>query len=297
MNAMNSVHWIPAVCVLSLFTVTSNALAQRPGPLAGGGATVQVTPDGGSTLQWEQNTGGHSHTFFVKNVGTTQATYTITCFGRTNVTCTQVTPSQVTLNANAQVDVEATYSVQLTGTGRLVVRAENGATMDTGYVSVPVIHRGAPPIALRHHNGDNRDRSLCLVSGAGEAAGVQCGDLLITHSMPAYATLGRDRSPTLLYSSHQAAPRPLVAVTVTQGGTLETPTSVFAKLSIGTGTPVGKDSATWTAWGSHFLMPRQLVLGNGYDASTDSSGIYPFTFLVRNIYTVSGRTTRRSRTP
>ncbi len=57
------------------------------------------------------------------------------------------------------------------------------------------------------------------------------------------------------------------------------PTNVFLRLSIN-GVP--RDSATYTGWGGVAPLVRQAVLA--HDATTDSSGIYPFTLLVRNQY-------------
>lgn len=156
---------------------------------------------------------------------------------------------------------------------------DNYGNCSTEPFTVTRVQQG-PPTATRHNfNGDNQDRSLCLTVGAGQAAGLACGDLFVAHGLPAYRTMGRDRSLTLFYSSHQAAPRPTVAVWVSQPSGTQTPNSVFAKLTVG---GVVKDSATYYAWSSG-NGPRQLVLA--YDASSDTSGVYPFTLEVRNRYT------------
>jgi len=137
---------------------------------------------------------------------------------------------------------------------------------------------GPPTITLRNHNGDNWDRSMCLTAGAGEAAAWGCGDLVVTHGLPGYPTMGRERSVTLLYNSAQAVPKTIVAATVNESN-LSAPTSVFVRLSIN-GVP--RDSATYNGWGSA-PYTRQVVLA--HDGTSDSSGIYPFTLLVRNQYT------------
>jgi RHS repeat-associated protein len=283
-----AVRWLVPAFVLAL--LSPNSADGQDTPLCPSGCLggVFVTPDGGTATK-PANGGPFSLVFNVRNVSAGKKTFTLTCGTTGGLTCGSVTPPSVTLFPDGDNrDVTVTYTTGATGGEVWLTAAATGAS-DDGYYTVTVNSYGAPPVTLRNHNGDNRDRSLCLVSGAGEAAGVQCGDLLITHSLPGYATLGRDRSLTLLYSSHQAAPRPLVALTVTQGGTLPTPTSVFAKLLVGpTGSQVGKDSATWNAWGGGVPTARQMVLGNGYDASTDSSGLYPFTILVRNVYSGIG---------
>ena len=205
-------------------------------------------------------------------------TYELTCFGRNNVSCVSVDPPQLTLPGNIADGVVVTYNVgAVNPNGRLVLQA-SGAATDTGYYFVPIVEGPAPPtIALRNHNGDNRDRSLCLTSGAGEAVAWQCGDLLATHSLPGYRTMGRERTLTLLYNSAQAVPRPIVAVEVTQGGLA--PNQVFVRLSIN---GAARDSATYGGWSNG---TRQIVLP--YDAAADSSGIYPFSIEVQNIFTGS----------
>ncbi len=142
------------------------------------------------------------------------------------------------------------------------------------------VQQGPPTIALRNHNADNRDRGLCLTIGAGQAAGLACGDLFVAHSMPAYRTMGRDRALTLLYTSHTAAPRPAVAVWVTQSTSNQTPNSTFAQLTVNGGV---RASATYYAVASG--TTKQIVLA--FDASDLATGVYPFSLLVRNQYSDS----------
>ncbi|MGH7427379.1 MAG: hypothetical protein ACREJ4_03315, partial [Candidatus Methylomirabilaceae bacterium] len=255
-----------------LIAATSNAQIV---PLVPGGVTV--TPDGATTPVRVANTGGYSAVFTVTNTGGASATFTITCWGAGGVICTDVDQPTLTIAAGASKTDAATYDVGAPGTGRIVLRASNASAEDTGYFNVPIVALSGPPVALRNHNGDNRDRSLCLTSGAGEAAAWQCGDLTVTHGLPGYSTMGRERSLTLLYSSVQAVPRPIVAATVDETG-LSVPLSVFVRLSLN-GIP--RDSATYNAWTTG-PFARQIVIA--HDGAADSSGIYPFTLMVRNQY-------------
>lgn len=261
----------PLLFVIALGVFPVPAIAQV-GPLAPG--SLAVTPDGSTTITRQSNTGPYDEMFIVKNNYTTSLTVTITCFGRVNVTCTGTDITQIVLAPGAQIDVDASYTVGSAGTGRLVLKAVSGGIQDTGYIFVPVANPAAPTVALRNHNGDNRDRSLCLTSGAGEATAWQCGDLLVAHGLPGYTTMGRERTLTLLYNSAQAVPKPLVAAAVTEGALA--PGAVFVRLSIN-GVP--KDSATFNGWASG---TRQVSIA--HDALPDSSGIYPFTLLIRNIF-------------
>jgi RHS repeat-associated protein len=104
------------------------------------GPTAKVTPDGGAAPNRVTNTNGYSQNFTVKNEGTAQTTFALTCGGSSNITCTGVTPSSVTLAAGAQnPDVIASYNVGATGTGTLKVTATGGIGSDTGWYSVPII--------------------------------------------------------------------------------------------------------------------------------------------------------------
>lgn len=152
----------------------------------------------------------------------------------------------------------------------------NPTTLTDTYSFLDTVGPGVPVIVLRNFNGDNQDRSLCLTVGAGQAAGLACGDLFVTHSMPAYRTMGRDRSLTLFYSSHEAAPRPTVAVTVTEQ--VQAPNSVYAELRVNN-EPTPRAGATYQAWPAG---TEQIVLA--FDASGFATGLYPFTVLVRNQY-------------
>ena len=241
-----------------------------------GGA--QVTPDAGGPLEPEANTSDHFAGFFVKNTQSVQYTYPISCGVHGSATSCEPDVEQVTLQPNQQTDVGVTYSTGNPGSGSVVLRTIG----DTGYYNLTVTGPGAPGVALRNQNDNNRDRSACLVAGAGEAAW-QCGDLLVGHALPGFSTMGRERSLTLVYSSAQAVPQPAVAASVTNGD-ISLPQSVHAELRVtpaGGGTQVIKDSANYTAWNQD-PNGRQIVLT--YDASGDSTGAYPFTLEVMNRY-------------
>jgi RHS repeat-associated protein len=159
---------------------------------------------------------------------------------------------------------------------------DNAGNCGSGSWTVRRVTPAAPTITLKNLNSDNQDRSLCLTVGAGQAAGLSCGDLFVVHGMPAYRTMGRDRSLSLFYSSATAAPRPTVAVWVTEASSTQTPSTVFAKLTVDS-TVVGVvDSASYTAWSSATNGTRQLVLG--FDASGLASGIHHFKVEVQNRY-------------
>ncbi len=189
---------------------------------------------------------------------------------------------------NELTDISVTYATGAAGSGSLVLRA-TGAASDTGYYNVVSLGQGYPGVVLKNHNDTNRDRSGCLIAGAGEGAW-QCGDLLVSHSLPGYTTMGRERSLTMVYTSAQAVPKPLVAASVTNGD-ISLPVNVYAELRVGTtgGTQTVRATGTFTGW-NFDPSPRQIALT--YDASADPTGAYPFTLVIQNQYPGTYSTTR-----
>jgi RHS repeat-associated protein len=282
-------------CLLLAAAAPAMAQKPKPKPPPPGGVTPaceigcippysapRVTPDGGSAGTKPANTGGYSADFLVRNMSAEPDAFNLNCDLSTGtVTCTGLSTTYVELASGALTSVTAYYDVGNAGAGTVKLRAMSPISdfSDNGYWNVTAVGApGAPIVALRNHNGDNRDRSLCLTTGAGEAAAWGCGDLVVTHGLPAYATMGRERSLSLVYTSAQAAPRPLVAVAVTEGGNVSTPDSVHVELLLN-GVP--RATATYNPWGATIPI-RQVALT--YDAALDATGLYPFTFLVRNKY-------------
>lgn len=283
------------------------ASAQHPPPPCRTGCftySVSVTPDGGTATNIRNTT--DTVAFDVHNTGTGAEEYTITCNSTGGVSCVSFIKGgggfflrgggppyccslSDTLYEDAGVDrsVSVVYTVGTTG-GTITLNASGNAS-DSGWYTITAAALAAPGVAFRNYNADNHDRSMCLTAGAGEAAAFECGDLVVTQGLPGYATLGHDRSLTLLYNSAQAVPKPTVAVAVTEGGGIYPPNSVFALLSV---SGVAKDSATYGSW-STSPVTRQIVLAYSADTTAlgDTAGIYPFTLLVRNQYTGSTKDT------
>ncbi len=242
-----------------------------------------MTPDGG-TDPGRNRSSSYSTTFTVKNTGTFQYTFTLTCGRSGQVLTCDNDLEQITLGAGVAGNVPVYYTTGVPGTGTVSLKAtRSGGVSDSGWVNVTVLNEGGAALILKNHHREVQDRSLCLTTGgAGETAAVGCGHLLVTHSTPGYATLGRTRALTLLYNSQQASPGAVLPVTVIQRANVAQPSSVFLRLRLTSDTTVG-DSATFTAWGGAATnQPRQAVLWFVQD--TLKSGIYPVTLLVRNSY-------------
>ncbi|HET9986562.1 MAG TPA: RHS repeat-associated core domain-containing protein [Longimicrobiales bacterium] len=181
--------------------------------------------------------------------------------------------------------MSVTYSTGAApGIGTLTLTAAAGGYSDSGSYAVTVTPSSpaAPIVDVSMNPGPRYDRSVCPTVGAGKAAYVQCGDLVTTHSMPAYRTLGRDRRLTLLHNSSTAHPViPVMAnISLPVGGS--TPDSVRVILTIG-------PTATWTCWFTNQGLtpggaPRRIALGvDGYVAGF-GTGVYPYTLRVANLY-------------
>ncbi len=103
---------------------------------------VAVAPDGGTTPTRQANTTGYSATFTVQNTGNTANTYTISCAGSSNVTCTGVSSGSVPLGAGASTAVNAFYNVGAPGSGSLTLTASGTNASDGGSFTVPVAQFG-----------------------------------------------------------------------------------------------------------------------------------------------------------
>jgi len=262
--------------LLVLFTASATAQGKDGGgitPMCVSGCLggIMVTPDG-TPVEVLGNTGGYVAEFVVKNTGSSYASATLTCSTSGPFTCTGLSQGSVSLDPNEEIDVTVTYSAGEGGYGE--VGLSSGT--DYGWYTVTSIAVGPPTIALQNHNGTNSDRGLCMTTGAGEAAGISCGDLFVTHGMPVYRTLGRDRSLSLIYNSAAATGLVLVAANVSQPAGRQTPSSIRLILTVGS----AKDSATYTAFGAG--QTQQVVIGRRIAGL--ATGVYPMTLTARNIY-------------
>jgi RHS repeat-associated protein len=136
------------------------------------------------------------------------------------------------------------------------------------------------------------ERDLCLTIAAGSDAAYECGDLRVVHPLPSVRTLGRQRTPTLIYNSDHAYPFPLVAANVTLPTGAQVPDSVVAALTI-TGQGV-RGTAKWpgTQWSAG--QARRIVLG--FSALTDAAGVYGYSVQVTNYYGQTGYTSSSTAT-
>jgi hypothetical protein len=124
--------------------------------------------------------------------------------------------------------------------------------------------------------GTTIERSQCVSFEVATNSAYECGDLVIAHVLPSLRVRSDDRTPVLLYNTAHAEPHPVVLadVSLPPAGA----TNVTAALSIRRGTrdvqvvsPVGIGFSPGDSTGRVAL---------GYDASTDTTGVYPYTVTV-----------------
>jgi YD repeat-containing protein len=126
-----------------------------------------------------------------------------------------------------------------------------------------------------HHRANARAVDVPRPPVATNAA-YECGDLRIAHTAPSLRVRNDDRTPVLLYNTAHGEPRPVLLANLSApaGGA----TGVTAKLTIRRG-----DSDVQVVDPTPFPnipgdSTRRIALT--YDASGDTTGIYPYTFTV-----------------
>jgi YD repeat-containing protein len=259
------------------------AQAQQVNPLCVTGCqgTIIVTPDGATTVE-NLNTTNRTYVFTANHSGPGGGTFTFTCSKTGGLTCVSVTPASASMTGIDQdVLVTVKYNVGASG-GVLSLTATGPSGTDAGTVSVGP--PGLPSVRLVDSVGANVDRGLCLTLGAGEGAGLSCGDLFVTAGMPAYRTLGRDRSPTLYYNSAAAVGLVLVPARVWTPGTVGRPNTIRTILSLGS-PGLGSDADTVTYVPPTTVDSQQTVSGRAIALPT---GYYLDTLAVRSDYGAFG---------
>ncbi|MGH7718949.1 MAG: hypothetical protein ACREON_08935, partial [Gemmatimonadaceae bacterium] len=226
--------------------------------------TVAVTPDGQAVTSTAYS--NRSQAFTVQNTGNTSATYdfTVTCSPPGATNCS--TPGAISLVAGATGSVTVSYQTGATGSsGNVRLRAttrEFTSAHDEGFINVSVSGGpAAPTVSVAEVNaGTMVERDLCLTFAIGDQAAAECGDLRLVHPLPTTWTLGKPRTPTLLYNSQHAHPYPLVAATVGLPAGAASPDEVIANLTVGGATY----TSTWN--GSDWQPGRANRIVVGYDA-------------------------------
>ncbi len=238
---------------------------------------VLVTPDDSAAPERPAQSGGHSQTFTVKNTGTGSETFTITCSGSTNVTCTGANPSSVSLSSGAQTNVTASYSVTNGGTGALTLTATSvnfPSVADVGSYAITVtLPAGAPRVDATVYNPMVQDYARCAVA---------CFAATHVQGTVPYVSLDAPRNLVLVYNSDRHNPRPFVHVNVQPDPPYGTPTEYRLQVKV-SGTFVTFINNEQTLRFAYGGTAAQRI-GGQFNATIYATGVYPMDILVSAYY-------------
>src|SRR6266545_2212926 len=132
------------VAMAGLFVVIAPARNSRPALPCPNPMSVAVTPDGGSQ-QWGANTNGHTATYWVKNTGACNDTYTFTSSTTGPISGVSLNKTSAGVAVANSTSVVATYNVGAAGTGILQLKATGNTLgsdglkgIDSGYFNITV---------------------------------------------------------------------------------------------------------------------------------------------------------------
>ena len=254
------------------------------GPFLGTGRAavdgVQVTPPSG-TFDVPPYAPAHTQVFMVKNTGTRTVTFDITAPNcqPVEMNCAWSTFSLTGVLPDSSAPVTVTFSSDTpgkSGTISFVARVNDNQSVTAGATITVRVPSQAWVETKSLNPGTTLERSACVAFPVATNAAYECGDLRIAHAAPSLRVRNDDRTPVLLYNTAHAEPRPvaLANLSAPAGGA----TNVTAKLTIRRG-----DSDVQVVDPTPFPnipgdSTRRIALT--YDASADTTGIYPYTFSV-----------------
>lgn len=241
--------------------------------------TPAVSPKNQSTAVLA--TAATQQTFVVRNGGTSASViYTLAAACEGALTGCTSSQSSVTLAMGDSAVISVGFNGGAAGTtGRVALRATSspGAEIDSGWMNVS---SGATPpvVAITTQETDVVERAMCVTIALPGGA-YECGDLRLTHSLPAVTTLGKSRAPVLLYNSAVAVPRPIVSGMVSVSRDVGTPDTVTAIVTVngverGRGNWLGNE---WTQGGARQIavpLTAGLLLTGVYAYSMEISAVY-----------------------
>ncbi len=251
----------------------------------GASTAVAVTPDSQAVGVLPNISA--SRRFTVRNPGTGSSTYNITtaCTGAAIASACPPGPTSLTIPAGDSGIVNVTYTSGGSGTTGVIklvaTHTVDQAVKDSGWVNLATGTAQQPTVAVGDPSGALVGRGLCLAVALADAAASECGDLRLAHLLPGIRTLSRQRTPMLEYSSAAAHPYPLIPVNITLPATAANPESVVVRLLVAS---VQKARSSWSGSGmSPGRISRAVI---GYDAFTDTNGVYSTNYAVINNYTL-----------
>lgn len=250
--------------------------------------SVTVTPSSATLSKDASAT--FSVTFSVGNPGSSSTTYALSalCDPAIILSGCSVTPSTtVGASGSNQVTVGPVTAKALATltTGLIRLTATADAATATAHTAISVGPGGGAggsagiAISTRTVNpGGSVAREQCLSFAAGDAAGVECGELRLAHALPAFQTMSQTRAPRLVYLSRHARPIQLLAANVTAQHA--TPDSVSVSVAITGGSLIGVASpaARTYQWPSSCRnAPCRVVYPVNADSLGLATGLYHYT--------------------
>jgi RHS repeat-associated protein len=236
--------------------------------------------------------------FRVTNAGTDTATYryTLHCSGSAiAANCDGgAKPDTVSLGV-IQPESTSVFQAALTTTsaagaasGEMSVtvwRVADSQTRDSATAAVTLDSSSPTDQGIADLNpGSTIERSLCLGISVAPGRAWECGDLRVAEATSGVATVGKWRSPVLLYNSAHARPKVTVRARVALPNDGRIPDSVVVRLLQ---SPSGAQLARGKWAGSNWTAASTRQVALSFDASSDSTGIFPYLLEVTRQYGAS----------
>ena len=199
---------------------------------------------------------GNSQAFTIRNRGDAATSYSLAAHCGGGASSCSLSSSSASIAAGSATAVTVSYTasatVNDTGVVRVVASDDNdGAIVDSAWTFTTVTAARSPSGVIARDLA-NVTRSRCVTASAGEGAAMECGDLRIVHPLPPVTTLGKVRVPTLIYSSQQGRPIPVVPIEITMPPPPDTlPNSIYDGVIVDTLSPPAY-SGVWIGAGAYY---------------------------------------------
>jgi len=243
---------------------------------------VQVTPKGLVGPNRAVNSGPHTETFWVTNIGSSTDTYTITCWGSGGVTCANTSQTTVPLNAGVQTTVTATYNVGAAGTGQLWLKATGQfgepTAVDSGSYSIVV---GAPIVDATPYNPASQSYARCAQA---------CFAVVHAQGTVPYFLLDVPRNVVLAYNSDRVNPKPFVHVNVSPDPGTSAPSEYQLKVKVNGAFVTFRNGESMLRFANPSPGTAVLRIGGQFDAASYATNTYPMEIQVTGLYGGTPRT-------
>jgi RHS repeat-associated protein len=264
-----------AFVTLAFLSLPAQAVSQNQplGPVAP--YAVSVTPKG-SIVNRTVSAGSRVETFWITNIGTSNDTYTITCWGTGGINCSGPSQSSVSLAPTAQASVTATYTMSGAGTGTLWLKAvgegDIAPASDSGSY---VIVFGAPIVDTTPYNPGSQNYSRCAQA---------CFAVVHAQGTVPYFSLDAPRNVVLAYNSDRADPKPFVHFNVSPDPGTSAPSEYQLKVKVNEAYVTFRNGEQMLRFANPSPGSATLRIGGQLNAATLATGVYPMTVEITGVY-------------